>query len=110
MTRNKPDVELFMEQEWFNSLMTALDYFIASENEIGKTVQSEWATQLKEKILKHGRAVDYEGVPNASIYLFGVEPALVIKLLALYINRGEEIPPTDYFPQLQKRRNKRAEQ
>jgi len=91
-----------------NSLITALDYFIASENEIGETVSSKQATRLKTKILTHGRAFDYEGDANASIYFYGVEPAVIMKLLTIYINRGEEIIPTDYFSQLKKRRNKNA--
>ena len=103
---NKPDVNLYMERELFNSLITALDYFIASESEVGATVQSEQATRLKEKILAHGRAFTHNDEDNASIYLYGVEPAVVIKLLTIFINRGELEPPKDYFPQLKVRNNK----
>jgi hypothetical protein len=62
--KNKPDTELFLPQELFNSLITALDYFIASKGEIGETVSSERATRLKEKILTHSRAYNYEGDAN----------------------------------------------
>jgi len=108
MTKNKPDTELFLQAELFNSLITALDYFIASENEIGETVSSQQATRLKAKILTHGRAFDYAGDDNASIYFYGVESAVIIKLLTIYINRGEEISPKNYFSKLEKRRSKYA--
>jgi len=110
MTRNKPDVELFMEQDLFNSLITAFDYFIGTERGSGETVYSKQATRLKTKILTHSRTFDYEGNANASIYLYGVEPAVVIKLLSIYINRGEEIEPSNYFAELKKRRSKSSEQ
>ena len=108
MTKNKPNTELFLQQELFNSLITALDYFIASENEIGETVSSKQATRLKTKILTHARAFDYEGDANASIYFYGVEPAVMLKLLTIYINRGEELPLKDYYLELKKRRSKKA--
>ena len=109
MTRNKPDTELYLPHELFNTLMTALDFFIASEKIIGETTQSKQAIRLKEKILTHSRVFNYEGDENASIYFYGVEPAVIMKLLTIYINRGEEIIPNDYFSNLKKRRNKSAE-
>jgi len=109
MTRNKPDTELYLQHELFNSMITALDYFIASESENGETVYSQQATRLKAKILTHGRAFDYEGNANASIYFYGVEPAVIMKLLTIYINRGEEEQPKDYFAELKKRGKKSSE-
>ena len=109
MTKNKPNTELFLHQELFNSLMNALDYLIASERDSGVTVFSQQATRLKDKILLHSRAFDYKNDSNASIYLFGVEPAVIIKLLTIYINRGEEIKPTDYYSHLKSRQKKLEE-
>ena len=106
MTKNKPDTELFLQAELFNSLITSLDYFIATESEIGETVSSQQATRLKAKILTYSRAFDYANDSHASIYFYGVEPAVIIKLLTIYINRGEEINPKDYFSELKKRRSK----
>jgi hypothetical protein len=45
---------------------------------------------------------------NASIYFYGVEAAVVIKLLTIYIELGDE-PTADYFPELKQRRSKNAE-
>ena len=106
MMKNKPDTELFLPRELFNSMLTALDYFISSKNEIGETITSQQATRLKAKILTHGRAFDYEGDANASIYFYGVEPAVMMKLLTIFINRSEENEPKDYFPKLKRRRSK----
>ena len=106
--KNKPDTELFLQAELFNSLIAALDYFTATENEIGETVSSKQATRLKAKILTHSRAFDYANDSHASIYFYDVEPAVIMKLLTIYINRGEEINPKDYFSELKKRRNKNA--
>lgn len=109
MMKNRPDTELFLPRELFNSLITVLDYFIASENQIGETVSSKQATRLKTKIITYSRAFDYEGDENVSIYFYGVEPAVMMKLLTIYINRGEELTPKDYYSELKKRRSKKAE-
>ena len=106
--KNKPNTELFLQAELFNSLITALNYFLASESENGESVYSKQAARLKTKILSHARAFDYEGDANASIYFFGVESAVMLKLLTIYINRGEEIIPKDYYAELKKRRSKNA--
>jgi hypothetical protein len=108
MMKNKPNTELFLPCELFNSLMSALDYFIGSESEIGETVSSKQATRLKTKILTHARAFEYEGDAHASIYFYGVEPAVIMKLLTIYINRGEEILPNNYYAGLKKRRSQKG--
>jgi hypothetical protein len=102
---NKPDTTLYLPSELFDSLILALDYFISSEKEIGETTQTKQAARLKTKILNHARAFENGGEDNASIYFYGVESAVVIKLLTIFINRGEEKVPTDYFSQLKKRRD-----
>ena len=109
-TKNKPNADVYLDREMFNSMMNALDYFIASEKVIGETEQTQQATRLKSKILTHSRSYDYEGDEQASIYFFGIEPAIMIKLLTIYINLGEEFIPNDYYSGLTKRRNKKAEQ
>ena len=106
--KNKPDTELYLPCELFNSLITALDYFIATVSEIGETVSSKQATRLKTKILTHARAFDYDGDRNASIYFYGVEPAVIMKLLTIYINRGEDILPNNYYAELKKRRSQKG--
>jgi hypothetical protein len=108
MMKNKPNTELFLPCDLFNSLMTALDYFIASESEYGESVYSQQATRLKTKILTHARAFDYDGDDNVSIYFYGVEPAVMMKLLTIYINRGEEILPNNYYAELKKRRSQKG--
>jgi hypothetical protein len=107
--KNKPNAELFIQEELFNSLITAFDYFIASAVKNGETVYSQWATRLKSKILTHACGFDYENDNHASIYFYGVESAVVMKLLTIYINRSEELPPHDYYSQLKQRRNNKAE-
>jgi len=108
VAKNKPDTELFLPRELFNSMLIALDFFISSKSEIGETIPGQQATRLKTKILMHSRAFDYEGNANASIYFYGVEPAVMMKLLVIFINRGEENEPKDYFPELKRRRDKNA--
>ncbi|MCL2071988.1 MAG: hypothetical protein FWH07_07130 [Oscillospiraceae bacterium] len=105
-TIKPPDLDLYLPRELFNSMMTALDYFIATESEIGETVHSRQATRLKRKILTHGRAFSNNGDENVSIYFYGVEPAVMMKLLTIYINRGEENIPQDYYPELKRRKCK----
>ena len=105
---NKPDTILYLPRELFNTLITALDYFIAVENEIGETTQTKQATRLKEKILTHGRAFDNKGEPNASIYFYGVESAVMMKLLTIYIALGED-PTNDYFAKLKQRQLKNTQ-
>ena len=105
MTNNKPNTELFLQNELFNSLITALDYFIASKNEYGESDYSQQDTRLKAKILTHARAFEYENDEHASIYFYGVESAVMMKLLTIYINRGEEIQTPNYYSHLKMREN-----
>ena len=101
-------IDLYLPCELFNSMITVLDYFIASEIEIGETVFAKQATRLKSKILTHSRAFGVGDEAHASIYFYGVEPAVMMKLLTIYINRGEENPVTNYYSGLKKRGGKNA--
>jgi len=104
---NKPDTILYLERDLFNALITALDYFIAAADEIGDNTQTKQAARLKEKILTHGRAFDNKGEGNASIYFYGVESAVVMKLLTIYIALGDD-PTADYFAKLKQRQSKES--
>jgi hypothetical protein len=99
--KSKPPVSLFLPREIFNTLVSALEYFTATENEIGKTFFSKHAVRLKEKIMKHGRAFKNDGGENVSVYFYDTEAAVLLKLLIYYISLGEN-PHTDFFIQLKK--------
>jgi hypothetical protein len=104
----KPDSVLFLPREAFNSLVSALDYFVATETQIGETFFSKHATRLKAKILKHGRVCKKNDSESVSLFCYGIESAMLIKLLTYYIGLGEK-PTADYFLQLEKQPQKKAE-
>jgi hypothetical protein len=96
--------KVFLPREIFNSLISALTYFIATENQIGKTFFSKYAAKLKTKIMQHGRIFNNtqnENAQSVSINLYGNESAILIKLLIYYISLGEE-STQDFFTELQK--------
>jgi hypothetical protein len=99
--KSNPEINLFLSCEIFNSLVSVLEYFIATENEIGKTFFSKNAERLKEKIMKHGRAFNNENGENVSIYFYKIEAAVILKLLIYYIALREK-PPSDFFSLLKK--------
>ena len=102
--------KLFLPREIFDSLMTAFDYFIALENDIGETFFSKYSAKLKNKILEHGRIFKNEKNGNAesvSICFFGNESMILIKLLIYYISMGEN-PTADYFAELEKRKTEKS--
>jgi hypothetical protein len=98
----KPDTGVFLPREIFNSLVSALTFFEKAELEkhLGHDFFSKHSTRLKRKILKHGRAFRKEGGDFVANYFYGIEAALLIKLLAYYISMGFE-PTGDYFNELQ---------
>lgn len=106
--KNKPTSTLFIPQEMFNTLISALDYFVATQAQIGETFFSKHATRLKAKILNYGRAFKSEGENSVSIYFYGIESAMLIKLLIYYINLGEN-PSADYYALLAKSDCKKSE-
>lgn len=103
-----PDTILYLPRDIFNALITALDYFIALESRIGETVYSKHATRLKNKILTHSRAYNNGEDENASIYFYGIESAMIMKLLSYYVFINKK-PTTDYFAKLKKRKNGNSE-
>jgi len=98
--KKKPETNVFLPRQIFNSLISALTYFIASKEEIGDTFFSKHSERLKSKILKHGRAFVNEGVESVSIYFYEIESAVLIKLLSYYISLGEK-PTADFFAELE---------
>jgi hypothetical protein len=102
--------KLFLPREIFNSLVTSLDYFISLENEIGETFFSKYSAKLKNKILKHARIfknAKNENSDNVSIYFFGNESMILLKLLIYYISLGEN-HAHDYFSHLEKRGSRKS--
>jgi len=98
----KPNTNIYLPREIFNSLITALTYFTALEINIGETFFSKHAKRLKEKILKYSRVFDNKNGDMASIKFYEIESAVLIKLLIYYIALGEN-PNKDYFEEIEKR-------
>jgi len=96
-------VKIFLPCEIFNSLISVLDYFVALENQVGKTFFSIHSAKLKTKIMRHGRIFNNnqsENTQSVSINFYGNESAILTKLLIYYISLGEK-PTEDFFEILQ---------
>lgn len=97
--------KLFITPEIFNVLVSVLDFFIASENEIGKTFFSEYAAKLKKKMLTHGRIIKRsknEISESVVINFYGNEAVMLIKLLSYYFSLDEN-NTVDYFAELKQK-------
>lgn len=91
--KRKGDIEVYLTNELFNSLISILTIYIQADSE---NRYSQYAMKLKNKIMKYGREYLHDGVPNVIIKFFPEEAALLIKLMIMYANAIEE-PSEDYF-------------
>lgn len=76
-------VEVFITADLCNSLIVALESFIAADSENKYAV---YAKKIKDKILKHGRCFMNGDEENVAIYFYENEAALLIKMFAIYVN------------------------
>ena len=86
-------VELFLTREFFNSLVTVLDYYdqVLPDNKF-----TSYAIKLKNKMMRHGRQFTHEGEPQIVIYFYENEAAMLIKLMAIYFSAVEPAA-ADFF-------------
>lgn len=93
-------VEVFLQRDFFNSLVSVLSNFIRADetNKYGI-----YAQRLKDKILKHGRKFVHNDEENVVVYFYEDEAALLIKLFAIYINATGN-STEDYFLQVGKKK------
>lgn len=92
-------VEVFLPQEFFNSLVSVLSSYIEAD-ETNK--YSVYAQRLKKKILNYSRCFSHHGENFSATYFYEEEAALLIKLFAIYINATEE-NGENYYSQLEKK-------
>ena len=86
-------VELFLTREFFNSLVTVLDYYLQA---LPNNKFTSYAVKLKEKMMRHGRQFTHEGEPQIVIYFYENEAAMLIKLLVIYFSAIEP-SAADFF-------------
>ena len=93
-------VKIFLQREFFNSLVSVLSSFIAADetNKYGV-----YAQKLKDTFLKHSRKIIRNNDENVIISLYEDEAALMIKLLAIYFNATGNTGE-DFFSQIGNRR------
>lgn len=97
----KGGVEVFLTRNFFNSLVSVLSEFIQADETNKYAV---YAQRLKKKILTYGRTFTHEGEETAVVYFYEDEAALLIKLMAIYVNATEDCSE-DFFFQIGKGRN-----
>ncbi len=98
-------VEVSMTREDFNSLVKFLDLFLAAGSE---NRYAQYATNLKEKMLRHSRRYTHKNENKTVTYFYEVEAALMIKLTAFYLN-AIGIGGEDYYAEIGKGRDKNAD-
>jgi hypothetical protein len=102
MKTKKPDVGVFIPEIFYNTLMSVLENFIATENLIGENDLCKNAKSLSHKIFKYARIfTDKNGGENTAVYFYPLEAATLIELLlsALSLKETEK----NYFNELKKR-------
>lgn len=98
MKQKKGAVELFLTREFFNSLVTMLQFFIVADS---ANKYGQYAARLKEKILHYSRAFVNEGEDNAVVYFYEDEAAILLKLFTIYFNATEK-SNGDFYKQIRK--------
>ncbi len=86
-------IELFLTREFFNSLVTVLDYY---DQALPDNKFTSYAIKLKNKMMRHGRQFTHEGEPQIVIYFYENEAAMLIKLMAIYFSAVEPAA-ADFF-------------
>jgi hypothetical protein len=102
MSDNKNNIgkiKIFLQRDFFNSLVSVLSSFIAADE---KNKYSVYAQKLKDTLLKHSRKIIRNDDENAMICLYEDEAALLIKLSAIYFNATGNYSE-DFFSQIGKR-------
>ena len=92
-------VRIFLQREFFNSLVSVLSSFIAAD-ETNK--YSVYAQKLKDTLLRHSRKIIRNNDENVMICLYEDEAALMIKLSAIYFNATGNYSE-DFFSQIGKK-------
>ena len=98
-------VEVSMTREDFNSLVTMLDEFQEAGH---KNKYAQYASNLKEKMLRHSRRYTHKNENKTVTYFYEVEAALMIKLVAFYMN-AIGIGSEDYYAEIGKEREQNAD-
>lgn len=98
-------VKVFLQRDFFNSLVSVLSNFIAAD-ETGTNKYSFYAARLKNKIMKYSRNFIHSEEENSVIYFYEDEAAMLIKLLAIYVNAVQQ-PDENYFFQLGKNQSEK---
>lgn len=93
--KKRGTVSLFLEKDFFNSIVSVLSAFIEADTE---NKYSVYAARLKKKIMQYSRTFSRNGEDNAAIYFYEQEAAMLIKLLAIY-NCAVTIPTEDFYQQ-----------
>lgn len=83
-TKNTPPIGVYLPREHFNALVAILHQFADTENQIGETVYSQSAANLKEKIFRFGKVYSAADSENAALFLYLKEAAVLIELLTAY--------------------------
>jgi hypothetical protein len=95
MKKKTGPVQVFIDRCSLNGMIRCLDYLISESDGEWKTC----ASRIKEKILKHGRTFENQGMDSAVIYFYETEAAVLIKAFALYVFLRDN-PQKDYYAQM----------
>ena len=83
----KGSVKIFLSMNLRDSIISVLDTFISADSQNHYSV---YAQKIKNKILKYGREITYNGEKSVAIYFYETEAVLLINLFAIYINATEK--------------------
>ncbi len=81
--KKRGSIEVFLPKDIFNSLVSVLEAFVAAD-ETNK--YADYAKHLKNKVMRYGRKFTNHSEEKIVIYFYEAEAAMLIKLLAIYVN------------------------
>ena len=84
-------IEVFLPKDIFNSLVSVLEAFIAADE---NNKYADYASRLKNNVMRYGRKFTNHGEEKIVIYFY--EAAMLIKLLAIYVN-AVGVPGDDFY-------------
>lgn len=93
MKKEKGTVKLIVTREFFNSLVTVLQFFV---NVDSKNIYGKYASQLIDTIMLYSRPYSTEVADYAVMYFYENEASVLLYLYTMYFNATED-SREDYY-------------
>ena len=96
--KQKPQLKLFLSKDAFNTFISMLNFYIASEAQAGKTFYSQAAAKFMNQFINYGNFIQKKNEADDifMIYLYEIEVMKIMRMYNKYISIHQS-PGRDFF-------------